>query len=337
MNASHAEIRTRAQPNCLLCGQAGRALYNGLQDLLFGAPGSWNIKQCPQPNCGLAWLDPMPTQDDVGRLYDDYFTHTPQPSVAAPARSPLRQEIGRALLASGFGYTGAAPRTWTAWVGRRLARSRFFRARAGSVIGWLPASWRGRLLDVGCGNGEFLARMRELGWDVVGFEPDRRAAAVARKVAGVSVFSGDLNDPGLSTASFDVVTMNNVIEHLAEPLPALTRIRDLLKSGGHLVVQTPNVSSLGHYWFGPKWRGLEPPRHFFLFTPAALVSLIGAAGLEVVKLENNAIGADFMWEQSSFRQRAISRRLFMLLEHVATGWPFLRRCGEQLAVIATKR
>lgn len=337
MKASGIEIHTRAQPKCLLCGDPGRALYNGLRDLLFGAPGRWSIRQCLQQGCGLVWLDPMPIQEDIGKLYDSYFTHTLASSFSAPVLSPLRQEIGRALLASAFGYTSGASRNWTAWLGLRMARSRFFRARAGSVIAWLHASWRGRLLDVGCGNGEFLARMRELGWEVVGFEPDSRAAAVARKVAGVSVFSGDLNDQELIPGSFDAVTMNNVIEHLAEPLPALERVRDLLKSGGHLVIQTPNVSSLGHYWFGRKWRGLEPPRHFFLFTPAALVRLVATAGLEVVKLENNAIGADFMWEQSSFGQRAISRRLFMLLEHVATGWPFFWRCGEQLSAIATKR
>jgi SAM-dependent methyltransferase len=133
------------------------------------------------------------------------------------------------------------------------------------------------LLDVGCGDGAFLAEARDCGWQVVGLEPDHRAAAVARQ-RGLEVRVGGLECLQAQTGAFDVITLSHVIEHLPRPVQALRDCRRLLKPGGQLWLETPNVDSLGHQVFGENWRGLEAPRHFVLFSPRALERALAAAG-----------------------------------------------------------
>src|SRR2546429_421611 len=69
------QIRSRPCPDCYVCGGRGTLLYEDLNDRLFGAPGVWNVKRCPNPACGLLWLDPMPDEEDIGKAYAEYYTH----------------------------------------------------------------------------------------------------------------------------------------------------------------------------------------------------------------------------------------------------------------------
>jgi hypothetical protein len=68
-------IRSEPCPRCYLCQTAGEMLYEGMRDRLFGAPGEWNLRRCPNRDCGLLRLDPMPLEADIGKAYADYFTH----------------------------------------------------------------------------------------------------------------------------------------------------------------------------------------------------------------------------------------------------------------------
>src|SRR5690348_6884927 len=76
-NSASVEIRSRSCPNCYLCKASGKLLYEGLTDRLFDAPGSWSLKLCPNPSCGLIWLDPMPIESDIAKAYERYYTHEP--------------------------------------------------------------------------------------------------------------------------------------------------------------------------------------------------------------------------------------------------------------------
>jgi SAM-dependent methyltransferase len=134
----------------------------------------------------------------------------------------------------------------------------------------LHASSRGRLLDVGCGNGAFLAKMRDLGWEVVGVKPDPEAARVAREDFGVTVFEGRLEEAGLSDGSLDTITMHHVIEHISDPVDVLRECYRILKPSGILVIVTPNLNALGRHLMGMSWRGWEVPRHFTLYLRRAL-------------------------------------------------------------------
>ncbi|NOX76410.1 MAG: class I SAM-dependent methyltransferase [Gammaproteobacteria bacterium] len=142
----------------------------------------------------------------------------------------------------------------------------------------LPVAKAGaRLLDMGCGNGAFLLRARKAGWDVVGIDFDVKAVGIAR-AQGLNVRLGGVNDLDSSTEPFDVITISHVIEHVHYPLEVLRTCYTLLKPGGFLWLETPNIASEGHRLFGKNWLHLDPPRHLVLFTQESMCKTLKVAG-----------------------------------------------------------
>lgn len=246
-------IPTRQVPVCRLCGERGEIMHRDLVDWLFGAPGRWTLKRCPNGACGLVWLDPMPTEDGIARAYVRYYTHRPE-SGDTPAPALWMERMLRRLS-------------------KRVKRGR--RERAGMYLDKTPP---GRLLDVGCGNGGFLARMAARGWRVEGQEVDVEAAESARTRHGFTVHLGPLHKLRLPSDGYDAIAMQHVIEHVHEPEKLVAECRRLLRDGGQLIVVTPNIKSLGHKLFGRSWRGLEPPRHLHLFSGETLKELAKRCG-----------------------------------------------------------
>jgi 2-polyprenyl-3-methyl-5-hydroxy-6-metoxy-1,4-benzoquinol methylase len=154
----------------------------------------------------------------------------------------------------------------------------------------------GSLLDVGCGNGVFLLRAREAGWNVAGVEPDSAAVATAR-AGDLDVWNGTLDDyPHSST--YDVVTASHVLEHVHDPRLFLRQISMRLRPGGTIWLATPNVRSLGHCWYGRSWRGLEPPRHLTIFSSRALRSLLEGVGFSSIRFHRRGRGSRYILDSS---------------------------------------
>ncbi len=261
-------------PHCALCGRSGDILYAALSDRLFDVGGTWDIKRCSDVRCGLAWLDPRPLESDLQKLYSNYFTHAP---------------------------TREQPRGWRRFVPPITAVSRWcyrctplHRARWRVASMYLTRTAPGRLLDVGCGNGERLAALRARGWDVVGQEIDPVAAEMAVACHGVAVRVGPLGDVGLPECAFDAVTMNHVIEHVPDPVALLRTCRALVKPGGAIVCVTPNLDSWGHRRFGRCWLGLDSPRHLHVFSPTSLRIVAERAGLTQASVWTTAANAEFI-------------------------------------------
>src|SRR5579862_5991601 len=257
-NEETMAIRTEPRPRCALRGQPGQTLYSRQKDRLFGAPGSWTTKQCPDPECGLVWLDPMPLREDIGKAYQNYYTHAPETGEAS-AQSQFRQRYELAYIRSHFGYPSEPGDLWTKFLGCLF----YYREGGSTFVNWKPA---GKLLDVGCGAGGYLRLMRSLGWEVEGVEFDAAAVEAARR-DGLRVRCGSLEDQGYASASFDVIMMQHVIEHVPDPVATLEECARLLRPGGELVLFTPNSAGITHRVFKECWRGLEPPRHLHIFSP----------------------------------------------------------------------
>lgn len=260
---------------CPVCGAAGRSvLHAGLRDRVFRtAPGAWRLVRCH--GCRSGYLDPRPTPATIELAYRAYYTHpgaVPGPPVPNRVRLALAHDHRR----SRWGY-----RQGPALPGGRLI-AQMAPARAAIVdreIRHLPAIENGRLLDVGCGSGHFVAHMAALGWRAEGLDPDPTAVAGARD-AGLAVTEGTLADldDDAHTGAYDAVTLSHVIEHVHEPGAELRRICRLLRPGGLLWIGTPNLDSLGHRRFGGAWLGLDPPRHLVLFTETSLRRLLRESG-----------------------------------------------------------
>ncbi|HIB84432.1 MAG TPA: class I SAM-dependent methyltransferase [Chromatiaceae bacterium] len=140
-----------------------------------------------------------------------------------------------------------------------------------------------RLLDMGCGNGAFLLRAHSAGWDVVGADFDLKAVEAARS-QGLDVRLGGVESLDPSVEQFDVITLAHVIEHVHQPVEILQACYDLLKPGGFMWIETPNIAAEGHRLFGARWRGLEPPRHLVLFTLESMCNALITVGFADVKL-----------------------------------------------------
>lgn len=209
------------------------------------------------------------------------------------------------------------------------------------AVAWLPGHQRGRLLDVGCGNGRFLAQMREYGWEVKGIEPDPEAAQLAKREYGVEVWPGFPETAPFPAASFDAIVLQHVIEHLDDPRHVLRLCRGWLSPQGRLVVITPNAMGWGSKVWGRDWQHWDPPRHLFLFSPQTLQRCMEAAGLRVRQWWTSSRSARIVWQES--RQiRAGSQGtshllgialglLFQLLEHGAKS---IEPWGEELVMVA---
>jgi SAM-dependent methyltransferase len=148
----------------------------------------------------------------------------------------------------------------------------------------LEDSEPGRLLEIGCGTGEVLAYLESQGWDCVGVEPSTEAADIARDKYGLTVHSKRFDEVSFEPATFDLVLLDNVLEHLHHPFSTLDTCRTLLQNDGTLVVEVPNVRSIGFKLFGRYWSDLDVPRHLYHFSPRTLVPEVEKLGYQLDRI-----------------------------------------------------
>ena len=278
-----ASITTRPNPKCCICGSSGNEIYHALTDSNFGAPGEWNIRACDNNECRLLWLDPVPTEDDIGNAYEvEYLTHH-EPEMG------LEKRIKRGYLAAKLNYAdrggvvekilGLAATIYPAT--RRVVE---FPAR------YLIELPRGRLLDMGCGAGEMLSFAQAIGWDAEGVDFDAAAVQFARE-RKLRVQLGTLEAQHYPNGHFHVVLLSHVIEHMHDPLALLREIRRVMAPGAHLFIATPNGSSWGHRMLGTNWSFLDPPRHLNIFSVPSMRRVCADAGFSNVSVHTSVRGA----------------------------------------------
>ncbi|MFN2640425.1 MAG: class I SAM-dependent methyltransferase [Actinomycetota bacterium] len=141
---------------------------------------------------------------------------------------------------------------------------------------------KGRILDVGCAYGWFLEAARERGWQTSGVEVEEATAHVARD-AGLDVTLGLLDDANFPDASFDVVGLWDVLEHVPGTDAFLAECRRVLRPGGILAVQSPNVRSVMARLMKDDWSWLLLPQHVYHFTPSSMRKTLERRGFDVAR------------------------------------------------------
>lgn len=255
---------------CPVTGRRGVVRYPSVRDYSFGAEGNWSISA--DAGSGHLWLSPRPSDADISSLYENYYTHGGQDKETSIWAKAIAIARSRRL-----GYPPPRDAGLAAQIVARMPTVSDSGAMDALKI---FAHEQGRLLDLGCGSGSFMARMQKWGWDVVGIEPDPKAVAHLKGKYNFDIRTSLIGCDDLA-GSFDLITMNHLIEHLPDPLQTLKQCRKLLRPNGRVIVVTPNARSLGLYIFGQFWRGLEAPRHFHVFTATSLRDTFKAAGFEV--------------------------------------------------------
>jgi 2-polyprenyl-3-methyl-5-hydroxy-6-metoxy-1,4-benzoquinol methylase len=235
---------------CPLCSaDRPRPTYQ-VEEWQHGRGGSFYIVRCEE--CGLLYLNPRPTMAELSHYYP--------PGYAAYQRGPL--ESG----------------PWWARRARLYGLDKRCRAVTRSISG-------GRLLDVGCATGDFLARMRRYGpWELAGVEQDAQAAALGRQQYGLKIHTGRVDEVNLKPGCFDVVTMWDVIEHLPQPGASLRRMAEWLRMGGWLLVRTPDAGSPYARALGRYWAGFDAPRHLSVFDRSSLMRLLTENGFQIERV-----------------------------------------------------
>jgi 2-polyprenyl-3-methyl-5-hydroxy-6-metoxy-1,4-benzoquinol methylase len=239
-------------------------------------PSTYRVVRCRR--CRLGYLNPRPDERTIGHFYpEDYHCYTP-PDAAHQAG--LRQRVRRLVMAHRHGLP-TPPGSPGLRLLARLARPWVGGDDSLTAIPW---TGQGRLLDYGCGSGWFAQRMRQLGWMPTAMDFSSHAVARVRQHFGLPVLAGTLPHPEVAPASFDVVTLGAVLEHVHRPHQLIAAAEEALRPGGLLVVAVPNFASWGRRYFGPHWWGLHLPQHLLHFESDTLRRLLETHGLAVESL-----------------------------------------------------
>lgn len=337
-------IQIVEKPNCLLCGNNGSIIYTEQMDRIFHAPGSWSLMRCEE--CDFIWLQPQPVANDIWKLYETYHTHSIEGRYHYYTN--LLNRIKDSILTTHMGYSDLVSSSILKAIGRIFCWVGPIRENAEFSAGFLHGQERGRLLDVGCGAGRFLNKMRSLKWEVMGVETDKQAALVAREHFDLNVHVGTVQEAQFADNEFDAISMHHVIEHVDNPIEILKECLRVLKVGGRLVIITPNLRSFGHRLFHDSWRGLEVPRHLQIFSPKSLKKCADQAGFRTVRVKTIAQLSRYIWVTSrlirknsnienSTKNQGIGLRvegfIFWLLEYAVSRW---KNVGEEIVLVGKK-
>lgn len=257
----------REYPECNNCGSDSFSVFlDGVSYWQY--PGVFRLVQCQ--NCSLVFLHPRPLLSEIGKYY--------------PKDSYWGQDIAQTFLTSD-------------WKNERAKGYDFLYQLIHRYVK------KGTILDIGAGTGMFLSYFKERGWETDGVELSKEAVLFAKKVFDLKLKTGDFLKFSFKKNMYDVVTLNNVLEHLHQPKETLQAIRPLLKDNGLLVITVPNIECIGIKLFGKKSHLLQPPRHLYQFSERTLTNMLNRAGYTVIGVDHGYWVHNYYSIFESFRLR----------------------------------
>ncbi len=229
---------------------------------------SFSFYQCK--SCGLIKLDPFPEKSVTEKLYA--YTN---PEIHNQISSPIMKLVymipgGKYLISS---YVRSA----------HILRQKV-------VLQYLAS---GKLLDVGCGTGEFLTLFDSHFWNLNGVEINHHLTQTIRiNYPKIKIFSKTL-ETFYPKSKYDIITLWHVFEHLPDPLVVIKKCKRLLNDGGWLIIEIPQANSLTRKLFGPYWNLLLIPQHLFFWTASSLTLILKTGGFDVIQIRFCGIVSSF--------------------------------------------
>lgn len=228
----------------------------------------YNIVTCNK--CSHSFIDPMPSEREIISFYPkDYYAH-----VTFACHNSIKAKLKKFSIRLYYGQYSE----------NKLIKllQKLFYLFFKHTINEPPIIINGKLLDIGCGNGEYLYMVKQFGWFTYGIEPNGNAVNVA-KACGLKVKRGTAGKIEYKDEFFDVIRAWNVLEHTNSPRKAFLEIARKLKKGRYLLVYVPNFNSSDRKYFSKYWASLEIPRHLHHFSIKSLETYLNHVGLIIEK------------------------------------------------------
>jgi SAM-dependent methyltransferase len=237
---------------CPLCRSESK------RDHFAAEHGGHTVRLAKCGDCGLVYIDPAPTPKSLSEFYNSvYLTPDYRKVDGASIPDPKREFY---------------------------ATFQVMEAHVDDIEAYKTPP--GRLLDVGCSYGAFLLEAATRGWSVTGVEPFADAAVFARDNTGMSVFQGEFLAVTLPSEYFDVITMYEVLEHVANPAAVLMKALEIARPGGILVITAPNADSPAALTCCGGWVGLKFPTHLQFFNFITTRNVLSAVGWEPLRIKS---------------------------------------------------
>lgn len=229
--------------NCILCKEDNTETILTVKDFRYKTSDeTFTIVRCKK--CKLVYLNPRPSKDTISKYYPDNYR----------TRKMLKTELIESKI-----------KTF-----RTKRKALFFKNPW--YLEFPPGT---NVMDIGCGSGELLLRLKELSCNPYGIDIDDTASKFLREVMSLLVITWDI-DNGIPFTDdfFDVIIMRHSLEHVYNPVHVLHEIRRALKPGGLLLIGVPNIDSFVSKITGIYWGDLDVPRHLFHFSPHTISILL---------------------------------------------------------------
>ena len=249
---------------CDLCGSTKSKLFITTPDRAYSS-GFYTYQICQ--NCSLIRLSPRPSPKSLKRYYPAKYRAYRKPGNINSFQKLVRYLINHNKV-----------------IAKLLIKDKLF-------------YWenKGRILDVGCGSGFYLGVLKNWGWDTYGVEMDKGAVSIAQKSGISNIKFGDQASARYPNDHFDVVRFSHVMEHVPSPAKEIAESLRVLKPKGKILIIAPNINSVFFKIFKTCWYPLEPPRHFYQYSPATITKFLKKVGFNKVVITYNQSPNTLFW------------------------------------------
>ena len=249
---------------CPWCGSEKAQINLWLKDE-FLSKEDFHICECL--NCGLSYTMPRPNKEKIGEYYksEEYYSH---------------QENKKGFI----------PRLYES-VKKVNLKHKYNLATQGLNVG--------KMLDIGCGVGDFLHTAEEHGWTCTGVEPSEDAKAIAKTKTKANIINSEDMEK-IPDATFDLITMWHVLEHVDDLKWQIEQLHRLTKTKGRIVIAVPNYKSYDAQYYKEFWAAYDVPRHLSHFNKNVLTKIFKSKNLELVQTDKliwDAYYISYMSEQ----------------------------------------
>lgn len=264
-------MKTQYSNKCPICGPVNAIFSFKAIDRLHGISGEYIYAKCP--TCDLLFIVTPIKKEDLSTFYPaSYSPHQPLENEKELTNIHNEQPHFLRWLKQKIKWFITGLNNWLK--GTKIKRAIYQHLNNSSMV-----------LDVGCGTGKFLSKLRsEKGVQVHGAEISEAAVERGKELYGLNIIHGELVDAPFSPKSFDLITAWFSLEHMPDPEKEVAVMKKLLKDNGNIVIGLPNSKSLNAWLFKDRWYHLDCPRHLHLWNKTSVNKLLEKCGLRITSI-----------------------------------------------------